>query len=521
MKYFTFATGYWEVTKVRPENINNKTIKNNKYLRPIFLDRNDFSGGASLRKSTFEALRESQYLIVICSPNSAKSVNVNEEIIIYKSFGHSERIIPIIIAGEPYSETLECFPDALKYQTNVKGEISNIEEEPPLAPDARDSGDGEKRALAKVVAGMLGLPFDDIIRRADKERNNKNASILGGVIGAAIFSTLFSVYAIYQNNQSKLAINKSAFAISELIKSIDSVSEYNVEELRSDLLRSQCDLLENLTSLKNIKIGISQRTICSMNRAISSLKIDSNKIEEVSTILLSMLKKQRYDYNIAPEPSTDQIDSLLRVVHSYTSLQIEFDINKESALNNLMSITFELGHKHPDIYYIFHLHKNAFWLLIDELESKKNYTESIQLTFKTIVLFAKLNKEKFLGKEVSFEYGLLLRRYASLLNEHTLRYKDAVTSSKTAIYEFNKLSTLDPNNADINFEYMLANKVLGDTYMKLQEKSKATKFYQKALAISTNKLAIPADNPELLEKINIETNIITKILDQLKNVTHK
>src|SRR5215831_12805273 len=49
-------------------------------LRPIFRDREDFAAGPSLNSQTLAALEASQFLIVICSPNAARSAYVNEEI---------------------------------------------------------------------------------------------------------------------------------------------------------------------------------------------------------------------------------------------------------------------------------------------------------------------------------------------------------------------------------------------------------------------------------------------------------
>jgi hypothetical protein len=39
-----------------------------------------------------------------------------------------------------------------------------------LAADAQEEGDGKNLALAKVVAGLIGVPSDEIFRRADRER---------------------------------------------------------------------------------------------------------------------------------------------------------------------------------------------------------------------------------------------------------------------------------------------------------------------------------------------------------------
>ena len=55
-----------------------------KSLRPIFRDREDFSAGHTLNEQTIAALDASAALIVLCSPASAQSHYVNEEIRLYK-----------------------------------------------------------------------------------------------------------------------------------------------------------------------------------------------------------------------------------------------------------------------------------------------------------------------------------------------------------------------------------------------------------------------------------------------------
>ncbi len=51
-----------------------------KSLRPIFRDRDDFTAGHSLNDQTLAALDASAALVVLCSPASAKSPYVTEEI---------------------------------------------------------------------------------------------------------------------------------------------------------------------------------------------------------------------------------------------------------------------------------------------------------------------------------------------------------------------------------------------------------------------------------------------------------
>ena len=60
-------------------------------LRPIFRDRFDLEAGHSLREQVAAALGASEALIVVCSPHSAKSTYVNEEIRQFKALGRADR----------------------------------------------------------------------------------------------------------------------------------------------------------------------------------------------------------------------------------------------------------------------------------------------------------------------------------------------------------------------------------------------------------------------------------------------
>src|SRR5512135_2947756 len=113
-----------------------------KSLRPIFRDRDEFTAGHTLSDQTQAALEASQALIVICSPASAKSRYVNEEIRLFKS-RHAERpVIPLIVAGKPGDSELECFPPALKFRLDADGQITDRSVE-LLAADVREEGDGK------------------------------------------------------------------------------------------------------------------------------------------------------------------------------------------------------------------------------------------------------------------------------------------------------------------------------------------------------------------------------------------
>ena len=87
-----------------------------KRLTPIFRDREELASATDLGTVINEALQQSACQIVICSPQSAKSRWVNEEIIAFKRLGREDRIFCLIVGGEPNATDLpgraeeECFP---------------------------------------------------------------------------------------------------------------------------------------------------------------------------------------------------------------------------------------------------------------------------------------------------------------------------------------------------------------------------------------------------------------------------
>jgi MTH538 TIR-like domain (DUF1863) len=164
-----------------------------KTLRPIFRDREDFAAGESLSEQTLAALEASQFLIVICSPNAAQSKYVNEEIRRFKALGLGHRIIPVIVDGEPNDPERECFPPALCFRVGPGGTLTDKREE-PIAADVRPKHDGKVRAKLKMVAGLLGLGFDEIVRRAEQAWRKQMRNWVGALL---LLTAIFAGLAVW------------------------------------------------------------------------------------------------------------------------------------------------------------------------------------------------------------------------------------------------------------------------------------------------------------------------------------
>ena len=121
-------------------------------LREVFRDRDGFCAGKEWDKQVESILKESQNLIVICSPNAAKSEAVNKEVEFFLNQGKGDRIYPFIVEGDSPGD---CFPRALKHSI-VGGDVN------------KDGG--RDAAFIKIVAGMLGVDFSDLYNRYELDK---------------------------------------------------------------------------------------------------------------------------------------------------------------------------------------------------------------------------------------------------------------------------------------------------------------------------------------------------------------
>ncbi len=141
-----------------------------KKLFPVFRDREELPGSSDLGQNINDALRQSRYLVVICSPNSARSIWVNQEISTFKAMGKENRVLCLIVDGEPNATDMpdsglpECFPDAVRFYVGSDGELTSTRVE-PIAADARPGKDGKRNSLLKLLAGLLGVSYDILKRR--------------------------------------------------------------------------------------------------------------------------------------------------------------------------------------------------------------------------------------------------------------------------------------------------------------------------------------------------------------------
>ena len=205
-------------------------------------------------------MNDSSHLIVLCSPNAVKSRWVNEEIRLFKKMGKGDRILCLIIDGEPMADDLahskgkECLPLAVRRKVDEQGELIDEIDEPGAA-DLRETGDGEKNALLKIVAGLLGLGLDEIKQRHMIARQRKLALITSFSVLFAFVGIGLAAYAFFQKqeaNQAKQnAVDERKTALDNLAKTqivnqfvqslFFSLDPQNTSGMDTELLKTMLD----------------------------------------------------------------------------------------------------------------------------------------------------------------------------------------------------------------------------------------------------------------------------------------
>jgi len=207
-------------------------------LYPIFRDREELSVSSSLGATIQQALQQSRSLIVICSPRSARSRWVNEEIKYFKGLHREDRILALIVAGEPNagessagaSPEEECFPEALRFRTGANGELTPELTE-PIAGDARKGKDGRLNAKLKLIAGLVAVDYDALKQREQERRRRYLMGLTALASTIALAMTGLAIFALAAEREAQ----KQAKAANTARDQADGLINFMLLDLRDKL----------------------------------------------------------------------------------------------------------------------------------------------------------------------------------------------------------------------------------------------------------------------------------------------
>lgn len=230
-------------------------------LAPIFRDRDDLSSAPDLGETLNSALGQSDHLVVLCSPASAGSPWVNEEIRSFRALGRGDHIHCVIVDGDPGAPLGEggCFPPALF-------EDGDGRQREPLAADPREFADGKRLALLKVASGLLGVRLDALRRRDLKRRRRVQALAAVGVLVVVVLVGLAATARLAERQERAQAEQMAAFIVDlgdELRGDIGLESLGRMSTTAMGYL-NQIDP-ERLAPPTKVKVGLALRQVGTVN----------------------------------------------------------------------------------------------------------------------------------------------------------------------------------------------------------------------------------------------------------------
>lgn len=212
-------------------------------LLPVFRDRDELASATDLGRKVNEALSESANLIVICSPHSARSHWVNEEVLAFKRLGHADRIFCLIVDGEPNASELpgreaeECFAPALRFEWDGAAGLSEQRTE-PIAADARPGKDGRNNSKLKLVAGMLDIGFDKLKQREQQRHQRRLAAVAAVAVAITLMTSTLAVIAVHAQRVAERERNQAeslvGFMLGDLNDKLGQVQRLDIMEAVDD-----------------------------------------------------------------------------------------------------------------------------------------------------------------------------------------------------------------------------------------------------------------------------------------------
>jgi tetratricopeptide (TPR) repeat protein len=466
---------------------------------PVFRDEKDLPADADLGSAITKALDKTRILIVLCSPNARQSKYVSDEIDYFKKQGHSDRVLAVLIDGEPntswddskhslgFSADDECFPTPLQYIYDENGNRTEERAE-PIAADLRVRQGNKKvqgwtspkayrkhleeqknldkktinqmvseyelqlrEMLLKIISGILGVSFERLNRR-DKayqlEQEQKKAKRLRRWLSAV---TLLAVVAIgagfYAFNQQQLAIEQRDKAEALLDNVRENLSFMNFD-LR-DVLKKYAPTAERVKVMERID---------ALSESLSQYGNEPlNDQRKLAVVLLQKAEVILISANQNPREALPLIESALATFeqlakHDPANTQIQGDLSISH--DNLGDIQLRLG----------------------------NTDTALQAYQASLTIRQRLEKQDPTNTE--FQRDLSISH--NNLGKIQLRLGNtdaALTAYQASLTIAEQLAKQDPTNTEFQRDLSVSHNKLGNIQLRLGNTDAALTAYQTSLTI--------------------------------------
>lgn len=267
-----------------PKNVKKKNGLKKTKIERVFRDKEELTITNNLEDPIIQALKGSEYLVVICSPRIKESVWCRKEIETFIKFHGRNKILTVLIEGEPE----DSFPEELLYEEEkvvVNGvETIRRKEIEPLAADIRATSRRRmcsllKTELLRVIAPIFGLEYDDL-RQRHRERKVKRvltATMSAAGLGLAVGIAGVTSALIINDQKAEIASQNEKLLLNQAENLSNKSLEYLEQDRRMDAISTA---LSSLTNYEGIDMPYTAKGRYALTQALRIYDIGtSNKAQ--------------------------------------------------------------------------------------------------------------------------------------------------------------------------------------------------------------------------------------------------
>lgn len=251
-----------ERSRGRHENAQQDRAGIKTRIHRVFRDREELPLVSNLADPITEALEQSEFLIVICSPRLNESMWCRKEIETFIRMHDREHVLAVLVEGEPETS----FPEELLYREEEvrQDDGSVIYKRVPVEPLAADVRGGTRRQirrkikneLLRLAAPMFACNYDDLRQRHKEQKMRKtiltSVSVSAMCLLIGLVSTIMAWKIQYQSRQ----IEEGAQMIYEQSQMISAQNQELLDTITVAQAREALTFLEEGDRLLGLAEGM-------------------------------------------------------------------------------------------------------------------------------------------------------------------------------------------------------------------------------------------------------------------------
>ena len=205
-----------------------------KKFERIFRDTSELELTSDLGAQLDDAIRASEFLIVICSPRYMESGWCLREIEVFLQNHSRDHVLCVLAEGEPPG----IFPRILMQGSE------------PLACDYRGKfREAEKVELPRLACAMIGCSYDELIMRTTQYKRRRRTALVSVILSLAAIAVAYLLYsnARIRAQYQQTLINESKTLAAQSLDAMSARDRYHALEYALSALPSE-DLDRPVTS---------------------------------------------------------------------------------------------------------------------------------------------------------------------------------------------------------------------------------------------------------------------------------